>query len=158
MGTDDPVLAVMLRALTNLIHTWGYDDAEVGKDPIGLLFYPIINIYNTKDANDTTGAANAQQDEGEVVGMLIMFLHWRSLFINILPDTAKGIDAVLTNTCGDVMSYRIIGSHATYLGNGDLHDPKYDHLEQSVSVVEAFNALLEAGTQYPGVPLSNNNW
>ena len=124
-------------------------DAEVGKDPVGNIDYPIIDLYH---------------GEPKVVGMITMFTHWRSLFLDLLPEAGVGVDAVFSSTCGGLFptsgnfTYQINGPRAEYRGAGDLHDPKYDYMGQEVNIVEAFNERLASGTQYKGAPLSYANW
>ena len=135
---NDPGAAGMMEAVTALIRTWGIEGTGIGKDPVGAFTFPIVDSYH----NDS------------VVGVIHMFLHWRSLFLGLLPEGANGINAVFSSTCSDTFTYTINGPKAVYLGVGDLHDPSYDHLVQSVSVVDAFYERLASGTQYSGPALS----
>ena len=36
---------------------------------------------------------------------------------------------VVKTTCGDVVTYEVVGTQVFYLGAGDLHDTALDHLE-----------------------------
>eukprot|EP00980_Cylindrotheca_fusiformis_P007045 scaffold1479_cov127-Cylindrotheca_fusiformis.AAC.4 len=67
-------------------------------------------------------------------------LHWLDYFKNILTEGEHGILVVLKTTCPDlcnrddgrtarVASYKIDGSNAEYLGDSDMHDPKFDSME-----------------------------
>ena len=64
------------------------------------------------------------------------FYFWRGLFLNLLPNNAKGIIAVFGNTCNQTFTYKIDGASAEYLGVGDLHDPRYDYMEQSATLID----------------------
>ena len=50
---------------------------------------------------------------------------------DLLPQTATGVVVVLDNTCNQSFTFRIDGPDASFLGEGDLHDTKYDHMEVS---------------------------
>eukprot|EP00980_Cylindrotheca_fusiformis_P025174 scaffold13215_cov114-Cylindrotheca_fusiformis.AAC.3 len=67
-------------------------------------------------------------------------LHWLDYFKNILTEGEFGIIVVLKTACPDlcnredgrtarIASYRIDASHAQYLGDSDMHDPKFDSME-----------------------------
>eukprot|EP00980_Cylindrotheca_fusiformis_P020165 scaffold7242_cov137-Cylindrotheca_fusiformis.AAC.1 len=69
-------------------------------------------------------------------------LHWLDYFKNILTEGEFGIIVVLKTACPDlcnrddgrtarVASYRIDGSNAEYLGDSDMHNPKFDSMEIS---------------------------
>lgn len=64
------------------------------------------------------------------MAVLLGGVYWRTLFVNILPDGTYAI-IVLTNSCGQVYTYEIDGSTSRFVGVGDLHDSKYDHLTVS---------------------------
>lgn len=130
-----------MNAITGLVRRWGHEDAEVGKDPVGNILYPVIDTYN---------------GEPHTVGVLQMYLYWRGLFLNILSTGV--LDAVFFSTCSDAFTYRIDGPNVHYLSPGDAHDPKYSNLEQSIFVVDGFNNKLTEGTQYAGAVLSDKLW
>ena len=53
---------------------------------------------------------------------------------------------ILQNTCGQSYTYQVDGGEATFIGHGDLHDPKYDHLQQGsvdFQKIYGFNGLDE---------------
>eukprot|EP00980_Cylindrotheca_fusiformis_P024138 scaffold11571_cov122-Cylindrotheca_fusiformis.AAC.1 len=67
-------------------------------------------------------------------------LHWLDYFKNILTEGEFGIIVVLRTACPDlcnrddgrtarIASYMIDGSYAEYLGDSDMHDPKFDSME-----------------------------
>jgi hypothetical protein len=69
----------------------------------------------------------------KLVGDLIVSIEWSSYFENVLMDGT--VELVLKHICNeldDVVSYRINGPKATFLGFEDLHDPKFDSLMVSV--------------------------
>eukprot|EP00980_Cylindrotheca_fusiformis_P021448 scaffold8302_cov91-Cylindrotheca_fusiformis.AAC.2 len=67
-------------------------------------------------------------------------LHWLDYFKNILTEGEFGIIVVLKTACPDlcnredgmtahIASYRIDGSSAEYLGDSDMHNPKFTSME-----------------------------
>lgn len=88
--------------------------------PVSDLYYPIFE----KDQNN----------ERKFVGALTAYVYWQIYFENVLPENANGVYVLLENDCGQQFTYTINGPKATYLGPGDLHDPKYDGMELSTGL------------------------
>jgi hypothetical protein len=65
----------------------------------------------------------------DLVGFVVAILPWDSYFTNILPEGVDGMVVVLHDTCGDHYTYQLDGPKAIFLGEGDLHDTRYDYLE-----------------------------
>jgi len=71
-----------------------------------------------------------------------------------LFDTT-GMICVIGNECGQMFTYEINGPEAKYVGDGDLHDPKYDYLERFSYFLDLRKARSnERG--YTGLPLSTD--
>eukprot|EP00980_Cylindrotheca_fusiformis_P008513 scaffold1807_cov140-Cylindrotheca_fusiformis.AAC.5 len=85
--------------------------------------------------------ANANTGDNKMVAVTLIRLHWLDYFKNLLTAGESGIVVVLEGSCEGqfaqeslgqedwltfVMSYRIDGQNAEYLGDSDLHNPKYD--------------------------------
>jgi len=64
--------------------------------------------------------------DAPLVGVIMSFVFWQTYFEKLLPRTAVGIEVVLENTCGQAYTFGISGPKATFLGDGDLHNTKYD--------------------------------
>eukprot|EP00980_Cylindrotheca_fusiformis_P015780 scaffold4589_cov132-Cylindrotheca_fusiformis.AAC.2 len=88
--------------------------------------------------------ANSDAEDGTVVAFVGIRLHWLDYFKNILADDEFGVIVVLQSACptlnryaesfgrnssSSVVTYRIDGQNAEYLGDSDLHNPKYDGME-----------------------------
>lgn len=69
-------------------------------------------------------------------GLLHTSLYFRLNFVDILPDTAKGVICVMKNSLNQSFTYQLDGPEATFLGPGDRHNPKYDHMVVSEDVME----------------------
>ncbi|CAB9505094.1 Receptor-type guanylate cyclase gcy [Seminavis robusta] len=98
-----------------------HDVQKYEGDPATNIVYPVFTNFGP---NKTLG------------GVINTSLYWRLNFLAILPDTAKGIMCVITNTRGQVFTYRVDGPNVTFLGPGDRHDPKYDSMVVSEDVTE----------------------
>ncbi|CAB9503571.1 Receptor-type guanylate cyclase gcy [Seminavis robusta] len=110
------------------------------QDPLSFLAYPVFDSFNT-----TTR---------KLAGALISNLYWRVYFQNVLPPNAHGIIAVLSNSYNQTFSYHIDGGNATYLGDKDLHDPRYNEMEVSVDVSSYVRERSSPETRaYRTVPL-----
>ncbi|CAB9511106.1 Receptor-type guanylate cyclase gcy [Seminavis robusta] len=69
-----------------------------------------------------------------VVATVTASVAWDASMRNLLPSNVRGILCVVENTCDQVFTYEINGKDAIYLGSGDMHNPKYDHLEVMVDL------------------------
>jgi hypothetical protein len=97
---------------------------------------------------------NASSDLGKFVGVFAMTFYWRELIKDILPIDSNGIVVVIENRCGQSFTYQVNGPETLYLGQGDLHEIKYDHLEKSSSIVE-LDVFSIRDRSYTGLPLSD---
>eukprot|EP00980_Cylindrotheca_fusiformis_P014459 scaffold3860_cov116-Cylindrotheca_fusiformis.AAC.1 len=101
---------------------------------------PIAGSQITQPIYDTP---NTAAEDRKIVAFTGIRLHWLDYFKNILTDGEFGIIVVLEGTCAElcksyqqveglisnVVSYRVDGRNAEFLGNSDLHNPKYDDME-----------------------------
>lgn len=65
---------------------------------------------------------------------------WDFSLRNLLPDSVAGLMAVIANNCNQTYTYEIAGHDAFYLGEGDLHEPKYN----AYRVVRELSVLNDA--------------
>jgi hypothetical protein len=68
----------------------------------------------------------------QVVAYLYSIINWRKYLVNLLPHGVNGVMAVLRNSCDQKFTYRLDGNEATILGEGDIHDTKYDSWTKSI--------------------------
>ncbi|CAJ1963743.1 unnamed protein product [Cylindrotheca closterium] len=101
-----------LEFTQEVLRIGGYGTYEAG-EPIGFLHYPVFQSSSSRD---------------KVVAILTATVYWKSYFQNILPETAQGIICVVENE-DQQFTYKIDGNDATFMGNADLHDPRYDEFE-----------------------------
>ena len=56
------------------------------------------------------------------------YVYWQSYFTNVLPQGQNGVVCILENSCGQSFTYVLHGPQVTYVGQGDLHETKYNDL------------------------------
>lgn len=71
------------------------------------------------------------ENDADIVGFLVVIIPWDVYFHNVLFAGAHPIVAVLKNSCGDSFSYRVSGPQAHFLGEGDMHESRFEELEVS---------------------------
>jgi Adenylate and Guanylate cyclase catalytic domain len=72
---------------------------------------------------------------------------------DILPDGTNGILVVFENACANQFTYEINGANVRYLGAGDHHSDKYNHMAIRKKLHElALNS--ERKSMYTGAPLN----
>lgn len=91
------------------------DDAE---HPHSFLLSPIYTHFSAK-----------LHDRDDLAGFLVAIMAWDTYFTNLLVEGTNGIVVVLEDTCDDHFTYQINGPEAVFMGEGDLHDTKYDDFE-----------------------------
>jgi class 3 adenylate cyclase len=87
--------------------------------PRSILMVPAISVVGN---NDT-------------IGMTFLEHTWDAGFRGILQGFSS-LHAVVTNTCGDQFTLTINGNEATYLGEGDLHNTRYNSFVVATSETE----------------------
>lgn len=93
-----------------------------------------------------------------VAGVISAVVYWRLLFSHILPPVANGIICVLSNSFNQSLTYRIDGSDAHFVGEGDIHDRKYDHLVHTANLNEYIASISSKATRsYTSVDLNNDH-
>ena len=93
-------------------------------EPVIRILYPILDTAE--------GAITVDRPDSKVVGIIASSFYIRSFLEHILPRGERGLVVVFENTCNQTFTYEVSGDEATWLGNGDLHEEKFDHLGQSM--------------------------
>ena len=79
---------------------------------------------------------------GDIVGTISFGFFWRELLRDILPESSKDILVVTEISCPDNepldFTYEINGAVTTYLGLGDMSNPKYHYLELSMTLMDIY--------------------
>ncbi|KAL3924987.1 MAG: hypothetical protein SGILL_000700 [Bacillariaceae sp.] len=72
----------------------------------------------------------ALDDNTLIIGDLMAVLPWTTFFQNVFSSTTSPMHTVVSNTCNQVMTFLIEGPNATFIGDGDLHDSKYNYMRE----------------------------
>jgi hypothetical protein len=67
-------------------------------------------------------------EDPKVVGILVAVTGWENLFDRLLAEGTNGIVCVVTDTCGNDITFELNGPLSVYLGPTDAHDPSFDDL------------------------------
>jgi hypothetical protein len=90
-----------------------------------------------------------------VVGVVAAAVYWRDFMTNVLPEHAQPVFVLLENGCGQTFSFRVVGENVEVLGEDDLHERRFDHLQCDCPSVAFFAHLdLDLGPDYPTTFLS----
>jgi len=100
------------------------EDTQKASDlPHSILMSPVYDSFN---------------ENRSLAGVIYGILPWDSYLTELLPPGIDGIIAVLKNSCGQSFTFRIDGPEAFFIGNGDLHDSKYDQIVHEVPFGQDF--------------------
>jgi hypothetical protein len=102
--------------------------------PVHNVFQPILESVGSIQIGDPLSRP--------VRGLIAISFYWRDLISDVLPSESYGIFLVFENKCNPTFTYLVNGPNVSYLGRGDFHDPRYDHLELGVSSVSSAKGLL----------------
>lgn len=114
----DTMIKNRTAALSDVINfVTGDSNASGGEaePPLSLLCTPVFQSY---------------EEDSAIVALLSAILPWQEYFMNVLPKGANGIIAVVKSS-HQSFTFRIDGPEAHFLGQGDMHNKKYDYLEKS---------------------------
>jgi hypothetical protein len=67
-----------------------------------------------------------------VVGTVAAVLDWQAFFGTVLSVEERPVVLVVDGSCGDIMSFHLSGHDVQFLGDDDIHDPYYTHMERSI--------------------------
>ncbi|GAX13615.1 hypothetical protein FisN_14Lh377 [Fistulifera solaris] len=68
--------------------------------------------------------------ENDRFGFIMAVLPWEVYFTEVIPSDTFGFLVEVDDHCGSVFTYVINGHHAQVLGEGKLHNSKYDYLHE----------------------------
>ena len=135
-----------ITAASDLEHVWkafytwyGLDDEGMPVDemhPTSSVFFPIRPDF----------------ESSEVVGFVTGSITWDLFFHDMIPDGLNGFVVYMHDPCGMSYSYAIDGSKSSLIGEGDLHDPQYNHLASEYSFIPELTTpeCAYSITVYPG--------
>jgi hypothetical protein len=123
-------------------------------EPTSIWFYPLVDKYNALDVvND-----EAYPDGYTVKAIILTEFYWRTLLRELLPERTDGLILVVRNACSaSDFTYKIDGPKATYMGVGDWHDPDYEDMKISSSMLALGKFKKEQKATYTGFPLDSDS-
>jgi len=128
------------------------DPGEEPMEPVSDIYYPIIDKIDSVRIIDST----YRQEEHDVVGFLALSIYWLGFMKNILPEGSEGIVVVFENPCNPSFTYELIGPDVRYLGTGDLHDRKFNHMVHSQLLFDR-SSFATRNQQYTGIPVNQEH-
>jgi hypothetical protein len=151
---SDPVVAAEMNLAADWLRDYISLDQEV-MEPVSSIYYPILD--SMKQAVQVGGHAKGSDHAADdhVVGsrgLVALTIYWRDTINGILPPGSTGVVVVFDNPCNPSFSYQIDGPDVSYMGSGDLHDSKYNHLEQSMQLLES----MQRDKTYSGLPVNSD--
>jgi hypothetical protein len=96
---------------------------EDPSEPVSDWYYPILDNVDDVRIDDPANE--------KFVGILSMSVYWRDTLKDILPRKSNGVVVIFENECNPTFTYQINGPDVKYLGRGDLHNTKYNHMRIS---------------------------
>jgi hypothetical protein len=104
------------------------DEKVIKSDPHAFLMEPVYSAF---------------EESPELVGFLLGVTSFENMLGNVLGEGANGIVCVISDSCSiDQMTFELNGPVATFLGNEDLHDERFDLFMYSVQL-EAYETIVE---------------
>lgn len=82
----------------------------------------------------------------KVVAIIGAGVAWDVPLRNLLPQTVSGISAVISNNCNQSYTYYLDGPDALYIGEGDLHEKRFE------SDGVAFDLVLGTNPEFATTP------
>jgi class 3 adenylate cyclase len=141
-ATDENNEAIQILNAWLSLGQYRHTFAEYTDDPITMLAYPVFDKFTP---------------DRKIVAILGTALYWRFLFIDVLPPSGTGFTVVVENSLRQAETYRIDGPTVTYVGIGDLHETKYDHMKTMANVADFVAAKAGVETRsYTAVDLNSD--
>ena len=77
--------------------------------------------------------ADPEDVDSEIVAVICSGIAWDNSLLGLLPPEIRGLYVVIENTCDQQYTFVLNGPDATFLGEGDHHDPSYDYMHKRVT-------------------------
>uniref|UniRef100_A0A7S3PD05 Guanylate cyclase domain-containing protein n=1 Tax=Amphora coffeiformis TaxID=265554 RepID=A0A7S3PD05_9STRA len=110
---NDPLTTNRKSVMNLFLNRWQNGTFEYEEGPVSDIYVPIYDSF---------------EPDKKLGQILSSYIYWQSYFTNVLPEGQNGIVSILENSCGQSFTYVIHGPEVTYVGEGDLHETKYDDL------------------------------
>ena len=149
---NDTVMIEQNKAYAKWIRYYVTDGEDV-MEPDSSIYYPIL-----KNADDWIHVNTDYYDpqEHNFGGVLDVTFYWRDLIKKILPEGTNGIFVVFESPCNPPFTYQINGPEAQFLGVGDFHESRFDHMGL-FSPLSGLGNFTSRGSSYSGIPVNHNS-
>jgi hypothetical protein len=117
--------------------------------PIELTDWHPRSVVMQEVSKSMTTRESATENTKKPGGFVFAVLPWERFFQNVIPHELHGFLVEVNDHCGSIVTYRIDGHDATVVGNGNMHDSKYDYLHME--------AKFGSSAQYDGVETSTDH-
>ena len=108
-------LSIMLETKRPQVSEILHPDSDT---PSSVLYFPVGNDFDAS---------------ASIVGTTSVEFYWQNVFQQALPMDNAAIVVILENTHGQEYTFVVEGQDAFLLGAGDLHDSRFDDMEQGAS-------------------------
>ena len=127
---------------------------EEPMEPLSDFYYPMIE--DLLDDSAVREDPNYDPSQHKVAGIMSQSVYWRDMIKDILPQGSDGMLTVFESPCNPTFTYEINGPTVRYLGVGDWHETRYDHMELS-SLLQDLDKFYVGETKYSYVPLEQES-
>jgi len=134
----------------NITADWFQDYIDPDDDPmepVSDVYYPVFKEMDSSVVFEH----EHNHDDVTLVAVIAVSFYWRDVLKDILQE-GTGVDVVFQNECNPTFTYRLYGSDVQFLGRGDLHESKFDHLETTSSLLR-LNDFSSYPGAYTGIPI-----
>ncbi|CAB9526247.1 Receptor-type guanylate cyclase gcy [Seminavis robusta] len=149
-NTSDPLEVLEAEYTANYTsHFLGPDEDPM--EPSGYIAYPFF------DYADSLNSVRLDRSIDHTPRGYFWYTYmWKNYVQNILPEGTNGVVVVFSSSCAGIFTYRLDGNKATYLGGGDLHDPKYDYMGTTKTLYDIMDGTSQSaeGSSYSGLPVT----
>ena len=125
-------------------------------EPVSDILYPVLegapDAFDLFEHKDDGTQSQTTDSKDKLVGLLSVSFYWRDVLKNILPTGSHAV-VVFENPCSPTFTYAINGPTVEFLGTGDFHPSKYDHLEESSNLLDLRKFAIKDST-YSGIPVN----
>ena len=134
-------------AIADLAARTNHDDALQGQmeevtlpfgDPLCMTFFPVFDNF--------IGAK-------VLVGFIAANMYWSDFLVNLLPPGTDSVIVVIDDNCGEAFTASVEGDVGFILGQGDLHDARFDYLEETFFFQDIVSGAGNGSLTYSGVGL-----
>jgi hypothetical protein len=127
IATNQSILSAATEIGDLFAFLFGNDEKEIKSNPHAFLMEPVYATF---------------KDSPEIVGFLLGVTLFETVMNNVVQEGANGIVCVISDSCGNEMTYELNGPVPTFLGYGDLHDSRFDNFMESAQL-EAYETIVE---------------